>query len=138
MLIFFFFISNGLEHAKDLENESEKSPLWKYCSIQHGGKKVAFKIDALESFRYPMVRHVVEGARVRLTEADTCMNSKSEFHQQGKVRVIAIRGNLNEEQIGVFPLDGGGGGTRGRGRGSTRWRGTRPREQPIIKTIYLI
>ena len=119
--------SRGLEHARDLENESEKSPLWKHCSIQHGGRKVAFRMDALRSFKYPMVRQVNEGARVRLTKADICMNSKSEFHQPGIVRVIAVRGNLNEEQIGVFPLDGRGGGTRGRGRGSTRGRGTRPR-----------
>ena len=57
-----------------------------------------------------MVRQVNEGARVRLTEADICMNSKSEFHQPGIVRVIAVRGNVNEEQAGLFPRDGRGGG----------------------------
>ena len=72
---------------------------------------------ALRSFKYPMVRQVNEGARVRLTKADICMNSKSEFHQPGIVRVVAVRGNLNEEQTGVFPQDGQGGGERGRGRG---------------------
>ena len=118
--------TRGLEHQRDLENESEKSPLWKHCSIQHGGRKVGFKMDALRSFKYPMVRQVNEGARVRLTKADICMNSKSEFHQPGIVRVVAVRGNLNEEQTGVFPQDGQGGGERGRGRGRGR-RGTRPR-----------
>ena len=49
----------------------------------HGGRKVAFKMDALQSFKYLMVRQVNEGARVRLTEADISMNSKSEFHQPG-------------------------------------------------------
>ena len=69
-----------LEHTRDLENESEKSPLWKHCSNQHAGRKVGFKMDALRSFKYPMVRQVNEGARVRLTKANICMNSKSEFH----------------------------------------------------------
>ena len=128
--------SRGLEHGKDLENECEKSPLWKHCSIQHGERKVAFKMDALRSFKYPMVRQVNEGARVRLQEADICMNSKSEFHQPGIVRVMAVRGNLNDEQTVIFPLAGRGGGTRGRGRGSRRGgqennrrRGARPRGQ---------
>ena len=61
------------------------------------------------------------------------MNSKSEFHQPGIVRIVAVRGNVNDEQMGVFPLAGRGGGTRGRGRGcnsgrreESRGRGTRP------------
>ena len=58
--------------------------------------------------------------RVRLTKADICMNSKSEFHQPGIVRVIAVKGNVNAEQMEVFPLAGGGGGTRGRGNNSGR------------------
>ena len=112
--------SRGLEHARDLENQCEKSPLWKHCTIQHGGRKVEFKMDALRAYKYPMVRQVNEGARVRLTDADICMNSKSEFHQPGIVRVVAVRGNVNEEQTGVFPLAGGGGVSGGRGRGSSR------------------
>ena len=114
--------TRGLEHLKDLENESDKSPLWKHCTIQHEGRKVNFRMDALRSFRYPMVRQVNEGARVRLSEFDICMNSKSEFHQAGMVRIVAVRGNVNEEQTGVFPPAGRGGGTRGRGRGSSRAR----------------
>ena len=69
-----------LEHGKDLENECEKSPLSKHYSIQHRGNKVDFKMDALRSFNYPILRLVNEGARVRLQEADICMNSNSEFH----------------------------------------------------------
>ena len=128
--------SRGMEHQRDLENMAEKSPLWKHCSIQHGGRIVQFRMDALRAYKYPMVRQVNEGARVRLTEADICMNSKSEFHQPCIVRVIAVRGNVNEEQAGLFPRDGRGGGPGGRGRGSSRGgqrgstgRGTRPRGQ---------
>ena len=90
--------SRGLEQGKDHDNESEKSPLWKHCTIQHGGRKVHFKMDALRALKNPMLRQVNEGARVRLQEGDICMNSKVEFHQPGIVRVMAVSGNLNEEQ----------------------------------------
>ena len=127
--------SRGLEHLKDLENKSEKSPLWKHCTIQHEGRTVNFKMEALRSFEYPMVRQVNEGARVRLSKADICMNSKSEFHQPGIVRVIPVRGNVNEEQAGISLQAGRGGargGARGRGRagqGGRARRGVRSRGQ---------
>ena len=78
-----------------------------------------FKMDALRYFKCPMVRQVNEGARVRLQEVDICMNSKSEFHQPGIVRVMAVSGNLNEEQAVVFPMDGRRGGSRGGGEGAS-------------------
>ena len=39
--------TRGMEHRTDLENMCEKSPLWNHCSIQHGGRIVQFKMDAL-------------------------------------------------------------------------------------------
>ena len=48
-----------------------------------------------------MVRQVNEGATVRLTKADNCMNSNYEFHQPGIVRIVAVRGNGNDEQVRV-------------------------------------
>ena len=78
-------------------------------------------MDALRAFRYPMVRQVNEGARVRISKADICMNSKSEFHQPGIVRVVSVRGNVNEEQTSVSLLAGRGG--RGRGMVASRRSG---------------
>ena len=66
-------------------------------------------MDALRSFRYPMVRQVNEGARVRISRAQICMNSKSEFHLPGIVRVVAV--SLLAGRVG-------------RGRGVTRRPGT--------------
>ena len=60
--------SQGLEHEKEL------SPLWKHCTLQHDSRKASFKMDALRSFRYPIVRQVNEGARVRISRAQICMN----------------------------------------------------------------
>ena len=69
-----------------------------------------------------MVRQVNGGARVRLSRANICMNFRSEFHQPAIVRVMAVRGNLNELQTGISllagrPTRGGGGWVRGRGKG---------------------
>ena len=116
---------------EDLENESDTSSLWKYCLIQHEGRIVLFGLDALRTIRYPMVRQVNEGGRVRLSEFDICMNLKSELHQPGIVRVAAVRGSVNEKQTCVvFPAQKGE-GTRGRGRarrGFSRGAGTRNQE----------
>ena len=99
--------SRGLEHQNDLRTEKETSPLWKHCMIQHNGDKVKFKMDALRGFKYPMVRQVNEGARLRISKSNICMNSRSEFHQPAIVRVMAVRGNLNEVQTGISLPAGG-------------------------------
>ena len=49
---------------RDLETKSEKKSLWKHCRIQHGGKNVQFKMDALGAFKYSMVRQDDAGAIV--------------------------------------------------------------------------
>ena len=45
------------------------------------------------------------------------MNSKSEFYQPGIVSVVAVRGNVNEENTSVSLLAGRD-GVRAEGRGS--------------------
>ena len=79
-------------------------------------KIVKFKMSALRSFRYQMVRQVNEGARVWVSKADICINSKSDFHQPGVVRIVAVRGNVNEKQTSVSLLGGRGGSSRRHGR----------------------
>ena len=32
--------SRGLEHQDGLRNEQEDNPLWKHCTLEHGGEKV--------------------------------------------------------------------------------------------------
>ena len=125
--------SRGIDHQRGLEYMCEKSLLWKHSSIQHGGRIVQFKMDALRAYKYPMMRQVNEGARLRLSGADICIKLKSEFYQPGIVKGIAMRSNVNDEQSGVFPRDGVPGG-RGRscsrgGQQGSRGRGTRPSGQ---------
>ena len=69
----------------------------------HDGRKVNFKMDVLKTFKHPLVRQNDEGVRVKCSKADILMNSKSEFYQPGIVRVVAFRGNLNDEQAGAVP-----------------------------------
>ena len=88
--------SRGLEHQNGLKHEEESIPLWKHCTIQH----------RLCDFKDPLVRQNYEGVRVKRSKADIVMNSKSEFHHTSIVRVVAIRGNINEEQTGAAPNQG--------------------------------
>ena len=55
--------SQGLEHESEFKNENDSSSLWKHCTLQHASRKTKFKMDALRSFRYPMVRQVNEWVR---------------------------------------------------------------------------
>ena len=44
--------SRGMEHLRNLKDTCEKSLQWKHCSIEHKRRKVQFKKDALEAFKY--------------------------------------------------------------------------------------
>ena len=93
--------SRGLEHMAGLSNEKDDNPLWKHCEIQHDGRKVAFKMVCLRSFKTAYLRQVNEGVRIACCNADICMNSKAELHQPSIVRVTNSLGNTNEEQTGT-------------------------------------
>ena len=101
--------SRGLEHGLT------SSVLWKHCMIQHSRRQVSFRMDVLKTFKLPLERQNFEGVRVKCSEADILMNSKNEFHQPSIVRVVAFRGNTNEEQAEAEPNP-----AKGRGRGGSR------------------
>ena len=70
--------SRGLEHQDGLRNEQD-NPLWKHCTLEHGGEKVEFTMTALGSFRSCLMRQVNESVRISSSQADILLNSKSEF-----------------------------------------------------------
>ena len=84
--------SRGLEHAADLRNESDKSPLWKHCQLLHGGEKQKFLMVVLSSFRSCLERQVNEAVRITSSKAEVILNSKTEFHQAPIRRVVATAG----------------------------------------------
>ena len=120
--------SRGCQHQDALRLETEESPLWKHCLLEHQGQKAKFSMKALRSFTSCLVRQVNEAVRIEMSTADCMLNSKSEFHQAPLVRVVPVVG-LREEQ-GVEEQGGGvQGGGRGRGRGGRargRGRGRNP------------
>ena len=103
------------------------NPLWKHCTLEHGGEKVEFTMTALGSFRSCLKRQVNESVRISSSQADILLNSKSEFHQAPLTRLVAFTGLHNdqgEEQAGqVFPGVGeaGAGGRARAGRRLTAW-----------------
>ena len=118
--------SRGLEHQNGLRNEQQENPLWKHCTLEHGGEKVDFTMTALRSFRSCLKRQVNEAVRISSSQADILLNSKSEFHQAPLTRLVAftgLHGDQGEDQAGqAFPGDGGAGAV-GRARAGRRNEG---------------
>ena len=118
--------TRGSEHQAALRLESEESPLWKHCVLEHQSVKADFSMRALRSYSSCLVRQVNEAVRIQMSKADFLLNSKSEFHQAPLIRVVPVVG-MREEQ-GVEEQGGGvqgggrgrGGGGRARGRGRRR------------------
>ena len=125
--------TRGAEHKAALRLESEDSPIWKHCQLEHDGTKVEFSMKVCGRFQSCLVRQVNEPVRMMRAKADCLLNSKSEFHQAPLVRVIALTG-LHEEQedraganleVREARQQGGRGrGLTGRGRASRRVAGT--------------
>ena len=96
-----------------LRNEVEENPLWKHCTLEHGGEKVEFCMTALKSFRSCLKRQVNESVRISSSQADVLLNSKNEFHQAPLTRLVAstgLHGDQGEDQAGqIFPGAGGQG-----------------------------
>ena len=60
--------SRGLEHQDNLKKELDGSPLWKHCSLEHGGEKVHFTMKALRSYRSCLMRQVKKHCQVEVQE----------------------------------------------------------------------
>ena len=115
--------SRGLEHQDGLRNEQEDNPLWKHCTLVHGGDKVDFTMTALGSFRSCLKRQVNESVRISSSQADILLNSKSEFHQAPLTRLVAftgLHGEQGEDQAGQAFPGAGDAGAGGRARAERR------------------
>ena len=43
--------TRGLEHQDGLRNENENNPLWKHCTLVHGGAKQDFSMEVMGCFK---------------------------------------------------------------------------------------
>jgi hypothetical protein len=119
----------GLQHAEGLMKEREDNVMYKHMSIHHEGEEPNFKMTVTGRFKGCLVRQEDEGTRIRENIAHILMNSRTQWHQPPINRVVVLRGNLNEDQIGAAPAipaapGAPGRGRRGRGRGGGRGGGT--------------
>ena len=109
--------SRGLDHQDGLRLEHEENPLWKHCTLEHGGEKVEFKMKALRSFKSCLLRQVNEAVRISSSRADIMLNSKSEFHQAPLTRLVAYRGLHGDQGEDQGRVSLAAGGSRGQGGG---------------------
>jgi hypothetical protein len=109
---------------RDLKGHKSFSPLWKHCQIFHNEVEVDFVMTITGKFKKAMPREQNEGVRIKESPATIVLNSKAEWDQPPIIRVVPIRGNRFEDQIGAQEVEGQGtgagtGGTnRGAGRGA--------------------
>ena len=79
--------TRGLKHAENYrstnKNTQEKSALRIHAKNVHQDKKVAYKMEVIQTFKKPLARQVMESIHIikSKTEDDFPMNSKNEFNQ---------------------------------------------------------
>ena len=86
----------GNEHLDDLKNRKQKSPLWKHCTEEHGGKEVNFSMKIVRSHRTPLTRQIHESVEIEHSSAKILMNSKSEYNGSRIPRIVIEVGDRIE------------------------------------------
>jgi hypothetical protein len=92
--------ARGLEHERDLETETDDSPLWKHCVIHHQEQKVKFEMEVTGVHRRAMYRLTDEIVRIKTSNSSIVLNSKNYWAQPQLTRVVAVTGNIQETQAG--------------------------------------
>ena len=95
--------TRGLEHIEDLENNSDKSPIWEHCIESHNSHQLSLdnlKMKLTGTYKGPLRRQTAEGCQISQTIKDReninnrhsetqkikIFNSKNQFYQPGIVR----------------------------------------------------
>ena len=107
--------TRGGEHRTACRLKNEENALYKHCQLEHGGMQAEFSMKVSGRFSSCLVRQVNEAVRIRMSDDECLMNSKSEFHQAPLVRVVATTGLQDGQEERLDAVRGGGGG-RGRRR----------------------
>ena len=85
--------TRGLKHAADYRTKHNDSSLWKHAQNVHGGSlDVSYSMKVVDQFRDPLSRQVNEAVRITRCEAETQLNSKTEWHGPATVRLVAEGG----------------------------------------------
>ena len=106
--------------------ENESNAIWKHCQLTHQGIKAEFKMAVLRNYASCMERQVNEAVRITMFKGDMMLNSKSEWQEAPKVRVVPVQGLQEEQTVSLAGAAGGRGWARGR-QGAGGGRGERGR-----------
>jgi hypothetical protein len=100
------------------------SPLWKHCQIEHNSEEVKFMMKITGKLKKAMPRQQNEGVRIEESPATVVLNSRAEWDQPPIIRVVPMRGNRLEDQVGApEPQETRNNSNRGRARDTNRGRG---------------
>ena len=81
--------TRGLDHVRDYKGRRNDSHMWKHAEERHGGRMdVSYSMKVQKVFRDPLTRQVNEAVRMTRCEANTVLNSKSEWHGPAMVRLV--------------------------------------------------
>ena len=81
----------GAEHLKQLQNQSEKSVLYKHKMAAHQHEQVKFRMDITGKFKDALTRQANESVRISSRPSQELLNSKSEFNHPPTARVVVER-----------------------------------------------
>ena len=88
----------GKEHDDDLRLGDRKNGLVRHMIEEHEGEASDFKMTVLSKHRGCLSRQVEEAVRIRESENEVLLNSKSEFMQPHLIRIEIEEGNVEERR----------------------------------------
>ena len=81
----------GAEHLKQLQNESERSALYKHKTTDHPKEEVKFKMEITGQFKDALTRQANEAVRISSRPGYQVLNSKSEFNRPPIAKIVVER-----------------------------------------------
>jgi hypothetical protein len=88
--------SRGVEHLDSYRRHEVDHPMWKHCSLDHGGNEdIGFKMKVLKTFGPDNMRRKVDEALRITRNPGQNLNSKAEFRQPSLPRLVIV-GNRND------------------------------------------
>ena len=109
------------DHQKDIRKKDQSNAFAKHLREDHPeveGGDSTFNFDVVRTFRKPMERQVAEAVAIHTCQADTILNSKSEWEQPATERLVVTRELPDQEARGAAAGRGRGAGRGRRGRGA--------------------
>ncbi|KAL9971251.1 hypothetical protein ACROYT_G023757 [Oculina patagonica] len=87
--------TRGIEHTGGLENQDEKSALWRHCVEKHEKERQEFKMSVTGLYgNDAMLRQIAESVKINRAEKGSLINTKKEWNYVKLPRVVLDEGEL--------------------------------------------